>query len=296
MHAIPHRKLNIINAVLCVVLLFTSLVLLRNIVSSSLNEGAAVMTAVSERKDTGRTGSMSTIMRYAPIVEKNPFGPPSKFKQLSYSAAESTQKRSLDGLTLHGTVSGHEDLSYAIFLDTSQKKPFGQEIFSHGDDVFDYGQLTRIEKEYVEITRGGEKYTIEIIDISQVPSQTRTGTASLSRNDRLAKQINEKEFILDQGKVQSALNNPEQILSDARLYPNILNGKHEGFRILEVKRGGLYENLGLKNRDILLKVNGLDLTSPAAAMQAMTALKGMNNVNLDIIRSGQKMTLTYQIR
>jgi hypothetical protein len=31
-------------------------------------------------------------------------------------------------------------------------------------------------------------------------------------------------------------------------------------------------------------------------MQAMSALKGMNTVNLDIIRSGEKMTLNYQVR
>ncbi|MEF9475128.1 MAG: hypothetical protein L0958_00180 [Candidatus Mariimomonas ferrooxydans] len=63
-----------------------------------------------------------------------------------------------------------------------------------------------------------------------------------------------------------------------------------------MKPGGIYQNLGLRNRDVLLRINGLDLSTPEAAMQAMSALKGMNTINLDIIRNGSKMTLGYQIR
>lgn len=78
--------------------------------------------------------------------------------------------------------------------------------------------------------------------------------------------------------------------------PNIKNGVQEGFSISEVRPGGLYESLGLRNGDILLRINNLEISKPEVAIQAMSALRGMNTVNLDIIRNSSKLTMSYQIR
>ena len=96
--------------------------------------------------------------------------------------------------------------------------------------------------------------------------------------------------------MQHALNNPEQLLTDARLLPNLKNNKQEGFKMFEVKRGGIYESLGLRNGDILLRVNELEISNPEVAINAMTAIKGMDRVSLDIIRNGEKLSMDYEIR
>lgn len=114
--------------------------------------------------------------------------------------------------------------------------------------------------------------------------------------DSFARQVGEREYLLDSRRVQESLENPEQILTDARLLPNFVDGKQEGFRISEVVPDGLYGSLGLQNGDILLRVNGLEISNPEVAIQAMTALRGMNRVNLDIIRGGKNMAMSYQIR
>ncbi len=111
-----------------------------------------------------------------------------------------------------------------------------------------------------------------------------------------AKKVSERNYILDSRKVQQSLENPEQILTDARLLPNIKNGKQEGFIISEVVNGGLYHSLGLRNGDILLRINGLEISNPEVAIQAMSALRGMNRVGLDIIRNGKNMSMDYQIK
>jgi general secretion pathway protein C len=78
--------------------------------------------------------------------------------------------------------------------------------------------------------------------------------------------------------------------------PNIVDGKQKGFVLSEVKAGGIYQSLGLQNGDILLRINEYTISSPEAALQTFTALKGMDRVQLDIIRNGAKMTMTYQIK
>jgi len=85
-------------------------------------------------------------------------------------------------------------------------------------------------------------------------------------------------------------------MTDARLLPNTVDGKQQGFSISEIKPNGIYQSLGLQNGDVLLRINDFNISSTESALQAFMALKGMDRVNLDIIRSGNKVTMTYLIR
>lgn len=102
--------------------------------------------------------------------------------------------------------------------------------------------------------------------------------------------------MVDQRNVQQAISNPNQIMTDARLRPNVINGKQEGFTLSEVKPGGIYQSLGLQDGDVLLRINEYDISNPEKALQAFTALKGLERVQIDLIRAGSKMTMTYQIK
>ncbi|HDK82573.1 MAG TPA: hypothetical protein ENH31_08415 [Nitrospirae bacterium] len=236
------------------------------------------------------------IMNYASIVEKNPFGAPMEFHPMISSQGSSEKPESPSDLILVGTVTGPDNLSYAIFMDKSRPEPVRQEVFSHGGEVYNYGTLMKIERTEVEIRQGANIHTIQIRNISDIEPKNLRSAVSSGRHPGFARKVRENQYVLDQRRVQTALRNPRQIMTDARLYPNIVDGKQEGFRILEVKPGGIYESLGLRNNDILLRINGLDLSSPEAAVQTMSALKGMKTVNLDIIRNGSRMTMDYQMK
>jgi general secretion pathway protein C len=86
------------------------------------------------------------------------------------------------------------------------------------------------------------------------------------------------------------------MMTDARLKPNIMNGKEEGFVLSEVKSGGIYQSLGLQDGDVLLRINDYDISNPEKALQAFTALKGMERVQVDLMRGGSRLTMTYQIK
>lgn len=293
----PLKKLRFINITIALLILISALLLTRAIITlSSSNNESHTKKMLSKQKQDFAFKTTDNIMQYAPIVEKNPFGSPMEFSPVVREKERIGKQGSPTELLLFGTVTGPEKLSYAIFTDKSQPSPVRQELFTLGEEVYNYGTLISIKKDFVELKQSAKTYTIPIVEAENLHTKEPNTSYTSQSSSQFVKKINEKQYVLDQRKVQQALSNPEQILSDARLYPNMNNGKHEGFRVLEVKRGGLYEELGLKNRDILLNINGLNLTSPQAAMQAMSALKGMNTVNLDIIRSGKKMTLNYQVR
>ena len=238
---------------------------------------------------------MKDIMSYSSILEKNPFGSPKKLQPLTDSQNAESKQSVPSSLLLIGTVVGPKKFSYAIFEDKSRPSPLRQVVVAYEKDVLDYGKLIKIEKDSIELRQGSAVYKISLAPLK---SDTRSARAEESGSPRasFAEKIGEKEYLLNRRRVDQTLENPEQILTDARLLPNIQNGKQEGFKMLEVKSGGLYDSLGLKNGDILLRVNDLEISNPEVAIQAMTALKGMNRVNLDIMRDGSKLSMSYDIK
>ena len=287
----PLKKLRIIN-VLIIALIFLSVLLLsRDIVRIGYSKKISKKTEIPYTTKP-ELRKIKGIMSYAPILEQNPFGNPGKLIPIA-TKHNAPKDGSLAELILVGTVVGPEKLSYAIFEDQSRSNSLRQEIFAYRENVFGYGILTKIEREWVEVTEGANTSKIHIIE---PPIQVLGEEQTASSHTSFVKKISDKQYLLDQRSVQQALNNPEQILTDARLLPNIINGRQEGFRISEVKKGGLYHSLGLRNNDILLRVNNLEISQPEVAIQAMTALRGMNTVNLDIMRNNAKITMTYQIR
>ncbi len=285
-------KFRILNYLLITLLLITTLFLIRNIInllSVKMNTNMVVNGNMATSK---KSFDKKDIMFYSIILEKNPFGDPMKFHPLVATyGTEADDIGTLSDIMLVGTAVGPGKMSYAVFELTDKK---GQEVFTYGEEVFNYGILTGIESEYVKIKQGSDIITINIIDINSRSEMPQSKANNLQSS--FVKKIGERDYLINRESVEKALENPEQILTDARLLPNFTEGKQEGFKVYEVRRGGLYESLGLRNGDILLRINDLDISSPEVAIQAMSALRGMNRINLDIMREGTKLSLNYQIR
>ncbi len=288
----PLNKLHVFNYGIIALILITSLLFIRDVINISVSDKKTLAAATSDTAANTSKTSADSIMAYSQIVEKNPFGPPMVFRSLISKQRVSSRPSSPSDLMLIGTVTGPDELSYAVFKDNSLPSKNRQRVFSFGKEVFNYGTLTSIEKDSVEITQGGSSFIVPLIALTKIQHRKSGRDAS---NLKFVKKIDDNQYLLDQRRVQRAIANPRQIMTDARLLPNIVDGKQEGFRIMEVRPGGIYESLGLQNRDILLRINGLDLSSPEAAVQTMAALKGMKKINLDIIRNGTNMSLGYQM-
>jgi general secretion pathway protein C len=290
----PLVKFRVVNYLLSVFILLAVLLLARNIVSVSFSKKEARHTI--HKNNVSIKTNKNDIMQYSAILEKNPFGQPMKLHPIEGKQEAELSLGSLSNLVLIGTVSGPESISYAIFEDKSQ--PNVQEIFGYREAVFNYGVLTRITMTSVDIVQDSQTFTLTFpSDEAVIATENRAySTPAETPQTSFARKVGEQEYILDSRKVQQSLENPEQILTDARLLPNFVDGKQAGFKISEVIPDGLYGSLGIKNGDVLLRVNGLEISNPEVAIQAMSSLKGMNRVNLDLIRNGKNMSMSYQIR
>lgn len=280
------KLLTIFNVLIGVVLTLSVLMMVRDLLTFAYMSKSESRSVSIKHEVTGNT--IKDISEYEGILKNNPFGfPGGQLRPLGVKAGGPISQ--LDA-KLIGTVSGPQIFSYAVFVDKNGR----QDVFKLGENVFGAGKLRKIEKERVFIAGTSGISEIQIADIVAIKDVTPPSGAT-GAND-FARSAGSGTYIVDQKKILHALENPNQLMTDVRLQPNIVNGQQEGFILREVRSGGIYQSLGLQNGDVLLRINDYGITNPENALQAFTALRGMDRVQLDIVRGGSKVTMTYLIR
>jgi general secretion pathway protein C len=281
------RNLFYLNIAIGIIVILSVFLFIRDIISVSFEKDKTLKTEKPASKDVNIAREKMQLMDYSLILKNNPFGfPAGEIRQLTTSTNVTVSQADI---ILLGTVVGPKEFSYGVFKDKSGM----QEIFKIGESVFGLGMLSKVEKDKVAVRQGGNMIEIllEDVKIREIKKQIPGSTPSTST---FAQKTGIDTYIVDQRKIQEALANPTQMMGDARLRPNA--GREGGFILSEVKPGGIYHSLGLQNGDIILRINEYEISTPERALQAFTALKGLDRVQLDIIRTGSKMTMTYQIR
>jgi general secretion pathway protein C len=274
----------IFNLLIAVALLVLILVFIRGILTVTFRKVAKPVPSAQPVTQKARRG----LQEYADILRNNPFGfPGGPLSDLSVSRESGVSHTDIN---LVGTVAGPPAHSYAIAADKNGR----QEVFKIGESVFGAGKLKKVENDKILINDRGRELTIPMTDMLTI-KEVNPRESGPAASD-FAKSAGKGTFIVDQKKVLQALENPNQLMTDARLQPNVTNGKQEGFILREVRSGGIYQSLGLQNGDVLLRINDYNISNPENALQAFTALRGMDRVQVDLLRSGSRMTMTYQIR
>ncbi len=283
------RNIFYLNVVIGIVLILSTLFLMRDIISNYFQKEETLKKDIPVSKNVGASWQKMQLAAYSSILKNNPFGFQGGELRLLASSG-STQAQQAD-IVLIGTVVGPKELSYAVFKDSSGI----QDVFRVGESVFGLGKLYSVKKDKVLLRHGERTIEIPIEDV-EVKEVKKPVSGEPSFTSTFAQTVGRGTYIVDQGGVQQAISNPGQMMTDARLRPNIVNGKEEGFILSEVKSGGIYHSLGHQNGDVLLRINEYDISNPERALQAFTALKGLERVQIDLIRGGSKMTMTYQIK
>jgi general secretion pathway protein C len=196
-------------------------------------------------------------------------------------------------LMLLGTVVGSFRETFALVRHTTKQE---ERVFRLGDMVFDAGRLAEVAREKAFIVINNKR--VELLTPMTPPSSSPAAQAAPGAASSITAvtSTGAGSFVIDQRALNATLDNPAQAMSDARLLPSQKDGKVEGFRASEVKPNGLFAMIGIKNGDVLLRLNDFPMDSPDKALQSFIALKGQNRLKLDIVRDGQPQTFNYDIR
>ncbi len=137
-------------------------------------------------------------------------------------------------------------------------------------------------------------------DIEPTPeSPTLTPSDDANLDALLAKDIRvvgTNAYEIDKELVDAVLVNPMAVAKGARVVPAVKNGKPSGFKLYAIRPSSIFAKLGLENGDMIVRVNGFDLTTPDQALEVYTKLRDASTLQIELERRHQPLTLTYSIR
>jgi len=220
-------------------------------------------------------------------------------------------KKIIADLTLMGIYRGR--LYYSIIKQNKTRK---EDLFGINDEIFDTGAVV------VKIYSGSTRQEIHIqlknevgILKSEEDTELKSKPQKTSKKDGQPKRVAKKksqqnlateekpvaqtnngnDYYLRAEEVEKHISDFPKLLNQAKVIPYIKNGKSEGYTIKYIEKGSLYEKLGLKNFDIIQKVNGQEIDSMEKAILLFTTLKNEREITINILRSNQPMSLSYHI-
>jgi type II secretory pathway component PulC len=106
---------------------------------------------------------------------------------------------------------------------------------------------------------------------------------------------------LAKGSVEHYLGNLPDVLASALAAPRLRDGPNgakavDGYEIGSVKEAGAVEQLGLRNGDVILEVNGQPLDGLPTILRLLCQIQTLPQVTLTVLRKGQKVTVAFNTK
>ncbi|NOK13809.1 general secretion pathway protein GspC [Corallococcus exercitus] len=160
-------------------------------------------------------------------------------------------------------------------------------------DTIQGARVFAIERERILLLVDGR---LEYIDgtgsVAPVPVNIQPG-AALGRGIR---ETGAETYAVPREDVTEALTHLDELMMQARVVPSFRDGRTVGFKLFSIREGSLYSRLGLRNGDVLQRINGLDLDSPDKALEAFHTLRDARRVELQIERGGAPVRKVFDVR
>ena len=112
-----------------------------------------------------------------------------------------------------------------------------------------------------------------------------------SKQTQGVREIEEGVFEIDQRMFDELLSNSNDLFTKARVVP-----QKDGLRFFAIRRNSIFYNIGIKNGDIVHRINNVELNNIENALTVFDELKGESKFQIDLTRRGKKITQEYNVR
>lgn len=209
-------------------------------------------------------------------------------------------------VTLLGTSHLSMARPYVIVGDASGN----QSLYRLGDTIPGAGKLLAVEPDRAIIMHNGHRVALEIPHDDQ--GQTASVHPSLWARGRHSRdprsrggsvlhpvggihRLKGNNYVIDRSTVNDSMQNMAKLFTQIRAVPNFENGTSNGFRLSEIQPGSIFQEIGLRDGDVLTEVSGQPVRDPAKAMELLGSLRDQRSITLNVMRDGAPVQLQYSI-
>lgn len=172
----------------------------------------------------------------------------------------------------------------AVLQDLSTKRQKG---YRPHENISGLGEVAEIHRDSIVIHEGSRWELLRLPAV--IPASA--GGAAVQPAETVS-----NRRILDRTLVSKALADPAGLQSQFRVVPIVSHGAPGGLRLDMYRTDSLFARLGLQPGDIFQQVNGVRATDARVLLALFSQLPHEEEFTLDLLRRGQPMTITYEIR
>lgn len=211
-------------------------------------------------------------------------------------------------LKLWGVAVRGANNSYAIIEEEKKRE---QGVYRVGSEVPGGATVKAVEWDKVILDVAGKDEILEIeegmtggvraapsafsaLSTGSAPSPGSTATAGASGQG--VQVVSPTEYVIERQEVDTALENMSQLFTQIRAVPHFEGGESTGFRLFAIRRGSIFDKIGLKNGDIIRSVNGQAMNDPTRALGLLEELREASDLTVQVTRNRKDETLNYSVR
>ena len=248
--------------------------------------------ASTRTQDDGSAVQSNTDGRASPSVFKSDSGPTRDYKSENSSfilnilhspkKIENFGSFRLIGIAFHADAPGW---SSAVLGDLNSGK---RRIFRLGDLLPDLSRLVDIQQNYIILEKDGVRRRLTVFSYEN----NSQGDAPFGITAEKVKKVKDNEWVL---KPYQAFKGDVNDVLDFSLGLHGRDGQVDGIQISDVHEHSLAAELGLKEGDVLVAVNGQEVDSLYKCVRACFDARMSDELALRVRRGGSHMTLTYHL-
>jgi general secretion pathway protein C len=229
---------------------------------------------------------------YRPILTRDLFKtskkPPATAakKEVNLNDMEQTKLN----LKLWGTVTGSEEQAYAVIEDTQKRQ---QNLYRVGDSIQN-AIVKMIRRAKVVLQVDGRDEVLAMEEIKQGGSR-RVSRARPTRSTQ-STNVRTQRVSMRRSMINDAINDVTKLMTQVKIQPHMENGRPDGLAISNIKPNSIFRRMGLRNGDILKKVEGQDIRTVDDALRLYDSMKRADSVSVEIERRGSLRQIDYTIR
>ncbi len=189
-------------------------------------------------------------------------------------------------LVLIGTVVAGDDSLALIKLGTKAG------VFQLNEELASGVVVSEIGRKLVVLTDHGTRRELLLKQRKGANAQRVKQRSSAATKQGIVA-VDKSRWQISKAVANNARANLNSLLQTARMVPQVNNGKTVGFKLVELEKGSLLEQIGLRVGDLVVEINQVALNSPEKALQIFQQVREANNITLRLMRNGQPETFEY---
>ncbi|BBO72820.1 general secretion pathway protein GspC [Desulfosarcina widdelii] len=236
--------------------------------------------------------SRRPLSAYKNVVERDLFDTRADAAPAARKVDTSTLEETKLNLKLWGTVIGGDDGEYAVIEDVKSRE---QNLYRVGDAV-QTATVKGIFREKVVLSVNGQD---EILQMEEFESGKRTfkpgglparGPVAGTGATR-AQRISLRRSYLEQSMQDMA-----SLMTQVKIQPHMEDGVPAGLALSSIKPNSIFRRMGLRNGDVIVGVDGSEISTVDDALKMVDSLKSSSNLSLQLKRRGREKNIEYRIR